>query len=278
MFGVDDLIIAGIAAMVAGAAAQQYGAAQQSRKASNLANQALLMQRRQTDEAQKKVMDVAQQYDTDTTNKQLADTAEQLSDQYAAPVSEEQKIRASQQGTSGYLSNDYKNAKASSDESDLSYVKNLASLMGNVNASGRLRMNQGFNLARAAQDITQANKFNAMDNATNIADIQATANASNGWQTGGGILQGLGTVLATYGAGSALMAPAAAGSTAAGSSAAASGFGLSSAAGGTGVGRLAAKAGSTLPALASSAPSSSWLYALGSAARTGYGLKGNKYI
>lgn len=269
-FGADDLLIAGIAAMVTGAAAQQYGASLQNKKANAVAQQALLQQSRQREDIQKKVLDAASQYEVPKTEQVLQETADELSQRYAQPVSEAQGIRASQQGTTGDVSDDYSVAKAKSDAEGLQYVQNLANLMGKVNASSRMRMNQGFNLAKVSQDIAQANKFNAMDNNLALMNVQAKANGTNGWNTGGGILQGLGSVLATYGAGAALAAPAAS------SGAAASGYGLSTTAGGTGVGSLAAKAGSTLGGTGGT----SWLAALGGSA-PGYGLsyrKNNRLI
>lgn len=246
-FGVDDLVIAGIVALVAGAAANQYGQARQASKAQGQADQLLMQQRKQGEDINDEILKAADQYRDQARQDRTAEIAGELATRYEQPVLASQSGRSEGQAVEGNVSDDYKSAKARRDAQSLQDVRDLASLMGRVNSASRLRMNEGFDLAKAQQRIAQMNKFNNMDNTLGLMQVQATANGRNGWNNLGDGLQILGTALATYGA-----AGAAAGGAAAGSSAAAggssAGTGLTTAAAHNGVNSgLVAGAGSTLP-------------------------------
>lgn len=240
-FGADDAAIAGLVALIAGAAANQYGQMRQSKKAQGQADQLIMQQMKQGQDINDELLKAADQYQDQTRQDKVAEIAGQLASRYEEPVLTSQSERSEAQATEGNVSSDYTQAKARQDAQSLQDIRNLASLMGKVNSASRLRMNEGFDLAKTQQRIAQLNKFANMDSNLGLTQIQATANGTNGWNTLGNGLQILGTALATYGA----AAPAAA----AGSSAAASGSGLTTAAthGGVNTG-LAAGAGASLPA------------------------------
>ncbi len=211
-FGADDILIAGLVALAAGTAAQMYGQ-NKSSKAANAATQAALLQTRKNNEdIEKKVQNAAMQYEVPTTDKELADTSAQLNNRYQQPVAASQVVRADQSGTQGAVSDDYLKSKSAQDKASLASVRNLSELMSKINGASRMRMNQGFGLAKASNDIAQTNKWNRLADTENQLAIQAAGTKGQGWETAGGILQGLGAAATAYGAAGLAAAPAATGS------------------------------------------------------------------
>lgn len=244
-FGADDALIAGLVALVVGAAANQYGQARQASKAQGQADQLLMQQKKQGEDINNEILKAANEYRDQARQDRTADIAAELATRYEQPVLASQSERSEGQAVEGNVSDDYKAAKARQDAQSLQDVRDLASLMGRVNSASRLRMNEGFDLAKAQQRIAQMNKFANMDNNLGLMQVQATANGRNGWNNVGDGLQIIGAALASYGAAGAAAGGGAAAGSSAGSSA---GTGLTTTAAHNGVNSgLVAGAGSSLP-------------------------------
>lgn len=172
--------IAGLIISLIGAAMNSYASYQSNKDAQDIINRS---EEQNTADHKKLIDNINQEtsnYAAEKRKEAQDEIAAQLESQYKAPVSDSQAIRSEQQTTQGDVSDDYKQAKAASDQRTQQTIGTLANLMGRVRSSGRLRMNEGFRLAdMAAENDWLAN--NAI-NRTTAAKLDAQ-NALNGYQT-----------------------------------------------------------------------------------------------
>ncbi|MBM6928191.1 hypothetical protein [Parasutterella secunda] len=172
--------IAGLIISLIGAAMQTYASYQSNKDAQSIINRA---EQQNTADHKKLIDNINQEttnYAAEKRKEAQDEIASQLEGQFKEPVSESQAIRAEQQTTQGDVSEDYKRAKAASDQRTQQTIGTLANLMGRVKSSGRLRMNEGIRMAdMASENDWLAN--NAMNRST-AAKIDAQ-NALNGYQT-----------------------------------------------------------------------------------------------
>ena len=199
--------IAGLIISLIGAAMQSYASYQSNKDAQAIINRS---EEQNTADHKKLIDNINQEttnYAAEKRKEAQDEIASELEGQYKEPVSESQAIRAEQQTTQGDVSDDYKRAKAASDQRTQQTIGTLANLMGRVKSSNRLRMNEGIRMAdMAAENDWLAN--NAMNRST-AAKIDAQ-NALNGYQTLKMLGQGASAVGTALSLGSSLGGSAAA--------------------------------------------------------------------
>lgn len=211
----------GAAAAIAGTVANYQGQEKQARKANRILENSLIASKAETDKSAGELMDVINNYQTDNRQQKQSELQDQAYERIVAPVNESQINRASEQGSTGNVSEDYEKAKSEADAKNLTDLIADARRKAAVVSSQRLRQNEAYKLGDTAAAINQR----TLNNNSNlkVANIQAqeVANKKNGLQIGGQIASLLGQAMMMYGAGSALAGGASGAGAAAGS-----GYGL----------------------------------------------------
>ena len=191
----EVLGIIGLIASLVGAATSTYA----SYKANSDAQKYIAAAEERNQQDHQKLIDninrETQNYAADKRQQAQDEIAQQLENQYSAPVSESQIVRSEQQTTQGNVSDDYKKAKEESDNRTQDTINTLAHLMGRVNSSNRLRMNEGIRLAdMAAENDWLSN--NAQMRARNAQiGAQNVMNSYNGLKALGQGIGAIGTAL-----------------------------------------------------------------------------------
>lgn len=153
------LEIAALVAAITGAGMQYKASSdaqdrQRKQIALSLSNQDKLNQ-----QAEKKALDRAAEYETPKRQGEQAQLEEEITNRLATPVSESQAIRSQQQTTQGNVSKDYEATKAARDVQSVKDMEVLARLLGKTTSASRLRMNEGIRLMDTGQELGMLGGF-----------------------------------------------------------------------------------------------------------------------
>lgn len=242
MFGVDDLLIAGLVAAVAGAAMQYRGQYMAQKAAQNRMAQAQTALGSAQDKINQKILEAAKGYDTKQREGTQADEAQRVANDIKQDVSASQAIRDQQTETQGNVSGDYTAGRATSQAKTQAKANAFADLIGQIRSAGNLRRLEGYRLNRFGEDIDQLAR-NARGNFTVAqSEAQRLAQGHQGLQNFGKLLSTAGSLM-TMGAGVAgAAAPAAGSALSSGLSASAAGGASGLTAGGATLGGAASNA------------------------------------
>ena len=193
MFGIDDLAIAGLIAMIAGSAMQYSSAQQASRRAQSENLAAMRRQQEYQKQAEKTALDRAQDYKTDDRLEEQHAIQNGMEQEYLEPTLSAQSINANAATTQGDVSGDYRAAKAKSDANVENLAKTFANLMARSNAAKQLRLNEGYKNADAASTIGRLQNFSQGQGNVDQMKIQEAANSGSGGEFLGSVLSALGS-------------------------------------------------------------------------------------
>ncbi len=144
------LPIAAAIAAVVGAALQHQGAQRSARAVAAAEAQALRNQQKRQEVINQKTLERAEDYRTDTRQKQQDAIRQELTDTYTDAPLDATAISQQAAGTVGDTSGDYQKAKAESDARVQDGIRTFGRLMADVNSAGRLRQLENFRNADAA--------------------------------------------------------------------------------------------------------------------------------
>ncbi len=216
--------LAAVVAAIAGAGMQAYATNAATKKAQARMNTAQYELGQAQDKINDQIAQATAQYETGNRQKNQAEEADRISTEIKNDVSESQAIRDEQQTTAGNVSNDYQEARSNAQAKTTEEANAFADLIGQIRSAGNLRMNEGFNLNRYAQNVDQLAKNARGTYAIRQAQAQDDLNSKNALKNWGQAIQLAGTIASIYGAGAAGAAGAGTNAaTAAGSGAAAAG-------------------------------------------------------
>lgn len=247
----EPMSIAALIAMVVGAGIQYKANTDAARRVREETQRGLMAQADLQKEAEKRATDTAQSMAAPERVQEQAALADQLTEQFMAPVSESQNIRAQQQTTQGNVSNEYTQAKAASDLNTVKSAQAMARLLGRTTSANRLRMNEGVRILDAGTDLDRLGSFSRGRQAADQIAIQEAGQVDPGMTLAASLLQAAGSAGLMSGPSAASTGTAGSGlSTASGSTAGTSASGLYGTQTGSGTALFAkngAGSGMTLP-------------------------------
>lgn len=181
-----------IIALLAGSYLQYQAQNNASKKATTTAVQNAARMDERSRQAEKKALDRAADYQTDTRQAEQADIEQGLASEYMAPVESAQAINAATTTTQGDVSADYKNAKAASDLNVVKNARQLAGLMAKVNSANRLRGNEAVRMTDTGMDIDRLANFANREGQIGQYAVQQAGRPDSGMMLAGSLLQGAG--------------------------------------------------------------------------------------
>lgn len=222
-----EWVIGGIIAAIVGASMQMYASDQANRAAQKAMQEGNMQLLSSQDKINQKIAEAAAQYETGNREQNQAEEANRIASEIKTDVAESQAIRDSQQETAGNVSEDYKQARASSQAETSQAMNAFADLVGKIRSAGGLRLNESFKLNRYGEDISGLSRQAQGNYRVAQARAQDALHSKDGLANLGKIVSAVGTVMsmgggAAAGAGTSAATAASTGATtgaAAGSSA-----------------------------------------------------------
>jgi hypothetical protein len=203
MFGVDDLAIAGLIAMIAGTAVQYHAQSQAQARQQRVLQESLQRQRGYQQQAEQAVLDRVKDYAPEHRQQQQNEIAEQLDRDLMEPVRRAQPKQEEASAVHGEVSQDYLSARHRAQARQRESAEALAKLLGKTISAGRLRQQEGLQLADTGQSLDRLGRdAHGIAQADQVA-IQE-AGIPNMWQQlAGELLKGAGTMGMSGGLGGA---------------------------------------------------------------------------
>jgi hypothetical protein len=193
------LEIAAIIAMIGGAGMQYKATNDASKKAREEALRSQMRMDQYSQQAEKKALDRAQEYNTDTRQGEQSEIEAGLNADYLAPVESATAINAGATTTQGNVSNDYTTAKAQSEVNLMKNARTLAGLLAKTTSANRLRGNEAVRMTDTASDIDRLGNFAGREGQIDQHAIQQAGIPDAGMMLGGSLLSGAGSMGLSYG-------------------------------------------------------------------------------
>jgi hypothetical protein len=195
------LEIAALIAMLAGTAVQYKATTDARDRQDQATRDALMRQNDLQQQAEKKALGQAQEFNTDSRAQQQGQIEQQMAQDFAAPAESAQQIHAQQATTQGDVSKDYSTAKAAADVNTLKNARALAGLLAKTTSANRLRGNEAIRMADTAAGIDRLGSFSRGQAAADNIGINIAGRPDAGLMLAGGALQSAGGAYLGSGAG-----------------------------------------------------------------------------
>ncbi len=194
MFGIDDLALAGLISMIAGSALQYHAQSQAQARQQRVLQESLQRQRGYQQQAEQAVLDRVKDYAPEHRQQQQQEIAERIDHDLMEPVRQAQPKQEEASAVQGEVSQDYLNARHRAQARQRESAEALAKLLGKTMSAGRLRQQEGLQLADTGQNLDRLGRdAHGIAQADQIA-IQE-AGIPNMWQQlAGELLKGAGTM------------------------------------------------------------------------------------
>ena len=199
MFGLDDLALAGLIATVAGTGMQMMQAQQNARNVRRASEEAARRQLEYSNQAGQVAAQRAQEMNTEARQNDQAQIADEMYQDFIAPVTASLTESADRVATQGVVSDDYTKARDAANKATLADAESLSNLYAKQLSAGRLRQNEAFKNADTASQIGLLQNFAAGDQKVGEMKMQEAANNVGALGTLGSLATGLGTIGMTMG-------------------------------------------------------------------------------
>lgn len=193
------LEIAALIAMVAGTGMQYKATTDAAKKAREEALRSQMRMDQYSQQAEKKALDRAQEYNTDTRQNEQSQIEAGLSAEYMAPVESATAINAGATTTQGNVSNDYTTAKAQSEVNLMKNARTLAGLLAKTTSANRLRSNEAVRMTDTGMDIGRIGNFANREGRIDEYAFEQAGVPDAGMMLGGSLLSNAGSMGLSYG-------------------------------------------------------------------------------